>query len=166
MKKLLIFTLLLSLTVTSYAQQSDKTTYYLIRHAEKDRSDSADKNPELTKKGKDRAKKWSNLFKELKIDAIYSTDYNRTLQTAAATAKTKKLTIQKYHPKNMDMASFIKETKGKSVLIVGHSNTIPSFTNKIIGKGTYLNMDDDDNDNLYLVTIKGNKIEHVVIDVE
>jgi len=166
MKKYLIIALLFSVTLTAYSQQKEKTTYYLIRHAEKDRSDSTNKNPELSKKGKDRAKKWSKLFTELNIDAIYSTDYNRTLQTAAVTAKTKKLTVQKYHPNNINMAAFLSETKGKSVLIVGHSNTVPSFTNKLIGNGPYLNIDDDDNDNLYLVTIEGDKVEHVVIDVE
>lgn len=166
MKKYLIVALLFLMTISAFSQQEEKTTYYLIRHAEKDRSDKTDKNPELTKKGKDRAKKWSKIFDELKIDAIYSTDYNRTLQTAAPTAKSKKMPVQKYHPTNIDMKVFIKKTKGKSVLIVGHSNTIPSFTNKLIGNGKYLNIDDTDNDNLYLVTIVGDLIEHVVIDVE
>lgn len=158
--------LLFSLTVTAYSQQQVKTTYYLIRHSEKDSSDKNNKNPELSKKGKERAKKWSNIFDELKLDAIYSTDYNRTLQTAAVTAKNKKLTIKKYHPRNLNLNSFLNETKGKSILIVGHSNTIPSLTNKLIGNGKYLNMDEDDYDNLYLVTIQGDLIEHVMIDVE
>ncbi|MDY7395086.1 phosphoglycerate mutase family protein [Aureibaculum sp. 2210JD6-5] len=166
MKKYLIFVLLFSLTFTAFSQAKEKTTYYLIRHAEKDRSDTTDKNPELNKKGKERAKKWNTIFKELKVDAIYSTDYNRTLQTVAPIAKSKKLTVKKYHPTNMDMMSFLNETKGKSILIVGHSNTVPSFANKLIGNGKYLNMDDTDNDNLYLVTIEGDLIEHVVIDVE
>lgn len=166
MKKYIIVVLLFSMTITAFSQKEEKTTYYLIRHAEKDRSDKTDKNPELIKKGKDRAKKWSKLFEELQLDAIYSTDYNRTLQTAAPTAKSKKLSVQKYHPSNIDMQAFLKETKGKSVLIVGHSNTVPSFTNKLIGNGKYLNIDDNDNDNLYLVTIEGDLIEHVQIDVE
>ncbi|MET2984141.1 SixA phosphatase family protein [Aureibaculum conchae] len=166
MKKFLFAILLFSLTFTAFSQQKEKTTYYLIRHAEKERVDKTDKNPELNKKGKARAKKWSRIFDELKIDAIYSTDYNRTLQTAAPTAKSKKLEVKKYHPINIDMDSFLKETKGKSVLIVGHSNTVPSFANKLIGNGKYLNIDDTDNDNLYLVTIEGDLIEHVVIDVE
>jgi len=165
MKKYFIVALLFSMTISAYSQQ-EKTTYYLIRHAEKDRSDKTNKNPELIKKGKERAKKWSKIFEELKIDAIYSTDYNRTLQTAAPTAKSKKISVQKYHPMNIDMEAFIKETKGKSILIVGHSNTIPSFANKLIGNGKYLNIDDNDNDNLYLVTIEGDLIEHVQIDVE
>lgn len=166
MRRLIIIALLFSITAAAQAQQQNKATYYLIRHAEKDRSNCNNKNPELSKKGIIRAEKWSQIFDELKIDAVYATDYNRTLQTAATTAKNKKLTIKKYHPKNINMVSFIKETNGQSVLIVGHSNTIPNFTNKLIGKNEYLDMDDDDNDNLYLVTIEGDLIEHIKIDVE
>ena len=166
MKKYIICLIMFSFAATAFSQQQEKTTYYLIRHAEKDRTNIANKNPELSKKGKERAKKWSKIFDELKIDVIYSTNYKRTLQTAATTAKNKKLKVKKYHPNTIDMASFLKETKGKSVLIVGHSNTVPNFTNKLIGNGQYLNMDDDDNDNLYLVTIEGDLIEHVMIDVE
>ena len=57
MKKYLIVVLLFSMTFTAFSQQKEKTTYYLIRHAEKDRSDTTDKNPELNKTGKERAKK-------------------------------------------------------------------------------------------------------------
>ena len=54
---------------------------------------------------------------------------------------------------------FIAETKGKSVLIVGHSNTTPVFANKILGENKYENMDDNDNASLYIVTISENKKE-------
>ncbi|WP_117880326.1 SixA phosphatase family protein [Aureibaculum luteum] len=165
MKKYLIAILLFSITVTAFSQK-EKTTYYLIRHAEKVKTDTTDKNPELNKIGKERAKSWKNIFDELKIDAIYSTDYNRTLQTVAPIAKSKKLTVQNYHPNNLDVDQFLKDTKGKAILIVGHSNTIPSFANKLVGNGEYLNIDETDNDNLYLVTIEGDIIEHVMIDVE
>ena len=165
MKKYLIAILLFSITVTAFSQK-EKTTYYLIRHAKKVKTDATDKNPELNKIGKERAKSWKNIFDELKIDAIYSTDYHRTLQTVAPIAKSKKLTVQKYHPNNLDVDQFLNDTKGKAILIVGHSNTIPGFTNKLIGDGKYLNIDETDNDNLYLVTIEGDIIEHVMIDVE
>jgi len=65
---------------------NDKTTYYLIRHAEKDRTDKTNKNPNLNEKGLERAKKWATYFKEIQLDAVYSTNYNRTQQTAKPTA--------------------------------------------------------------------------------
>jgi len=52
---------------------------------------------------------------------------------------------------------FVTATKGKTVLIVGHSNTTPVFANKILGKEQYKNMDDHDNASLYIVTVVGTK---------
>ena len=37
--------------------------------------------------------------------------------------------------------------------MVGHSNTIPTFTNKILNKNLYNNIDDNNNSNLYVVNI-------------
>jgi broad specificity phosphatase PhoE len=52
---------------------------------------------------------------------------------------------------------FAAATKGKTILIVGHSNTTPVFANKILGESKYKNMNDDDNASLYIVTIVGSK---------
>jgi broad specificity phosphatase PhoE len=51
--------------------------------------------------------------------------------------------------------NFVTATKGKAVLIVGHSNTTPVFANNILGKEQYKNMDDHDNASLYIVTVAG-----------
>jgi 2,3-bisphosphoglycerate-dependent phosphoglycerate mutase len=140
------------------ACKSDKTTtYYLIRHAEKDRTDTKNRNPNLNKKGQERAKKWANYFKNIDLEAVYSTKYNRTMQTAKRSADSKGLEIQNYDPKKMYDAVFQKETKGKIVLIVGHSNTTPVFVNKILGEEKYENMNDTDNASVYIVMVTGNK---------
>ena len=50
------------------------TTYYFIRHAEKDTTDTSNKNPELTETGKKRAQNWTKTFKDIDIlanDSIY-----------------------------------------------------------------------------------------------
>lgn len=135
----------------------EKTTYYLIRHAEKDRSDENNVNPSLTFKGEQRAQNWSEYFKDIKLDAVYSTKYYRTIETATPTAKTKNLNIQYYNPRNLYDSVFKAETKGKSVLIVGHSNTTPMFANAILAEKKYQSMDDDDNASLFIVTIKEDK---------
>ena len=143
----------------------EKTTYYLIRHAEKDRSDENNVNPSLTFKGEQRAQNWSEYFKDIKLDAVYSTKYYRTIETATPTAKTKNLKIQYYNPRNLYDSVFKAETKGKSVLIVGHSNTTPMFANAILAEKKYQSMDDDDNASLFIVTIKeddkSSKVEKV-----
>lgn len=164
----LIFTIIL-ITSSLYAQDTDDsavTTYYLIRHAEKDRSNPSNKNPNLTEKGKKRALKWSEVLNPFGIDAVYSTNYNRTLNTARPTANANNLIINTYHPFKINIQQFLKDTKGKSVLIVGHSNTTANFANKLIGKEIYPEIKDDNNANLYIITINGDKIEHVLIKMK
>ena len=129
------------------------TTYYLIRHAEKDRSDSSNKNPKLTEEGVLRARNWSTYFENVKIDQIFSTDYNRTMQTAAYTASQKRLNVESYNPRDLYNDDFKTLTKGNNVLVVGHSNTTPQFVNAIIGEKKYSDIADDENGLLYIVTI-------------
>ena len=164
MKKNILFVFSLLLVMNCFAQKTETseasetpevTVYYLIRHAEKDRSDKKNRNPDLTKQGNNRAVYWASVFKEVPFDAVYSTEYNRTQQTATPTAKANELEIKSYDPFKLDFERFLKETKGKTVLIVGHSNTTPAFTNKLLQKELFESIDDDNNGNLYIVTIIG-----------
>jgi len=132
-------------------EEGSTTTYYLIRHAEKDRSTTD--NPSLMAKGKNRATHWATYFSTIPLDAVYSTDYNRTKETAAPTAKEKSLTIQLYNPDSLYDAAFQQETKGKTVLIVGHSNTTPALVNTIIGERKHQQISDTENGMLYKVVI-------------
>lgn len=161
MKKTILLSLLI---VVTFSCKSDKkefvpfnnnktTVYYFIRHAEKDRSDPTNKDPELTKKGIDRAKNWARLFKPIDFDLIFSTDYKRTLETALPTAIEKKLIIQIYDPTNLNDSLFKEKTKDKTVLIVGHSNTTPAFVDAILGEEKFPDIEDTVNDHLYIVTI-------------
>lgn len=146
------------LIVLSSCTSDETTTYYLIRHAEKDRSDPSNKNPNLNLEGLERAKKWASYFKNIELDAVYSTNYNRTQQTATPTADGKELVIQSYNPSKMFDSTFQKNTKGKKVLVVGHSNTTPVFANKILGEKKYGNMSDHDNASLYIVRLSGGEV--------
>ncbi len=134
---------------------TEATTIYLIRHCEKDRSDVSNKNPELTRKGYFRAESWAKVFSKVDLDAVYSTNYNRTLMTASPTASSKELQIQMYNPDELFSDQFKEETAGKTVLVVGHSNTTPAFVNAIIGEDKFPDMSDNDNSSLYVVTIYG-----------
>ena len=147
-------------------KSDDITTYYLIRHAEKERNDPLNKDPELTEKGKERAKHWDSFFQKVKLDEIYSTAYLRTEQTVENIAASKNIAIQNYSPKALYTDDFKRKTAGKTVLIVGHSNTTPKFVNSIIGEEKYSDMEDSDNSSLYVVTLLGNKKEVQVLTVD
>lgn len=157
MKSYLILFFAFVFTLPSLAQESEATantsTFYFIRHAEKDRSDKANKNPNLTQAGVLRAAKWSLALQHVKFDAVYSTDYNRTLQTAQPTAEKNGLKITSYDPRNIDGKAFLEANTGKTVLVVGHSNTTPSFVNAVLGSKKHASIDDTNNANLYIVTV-------------
>ncbi|WP_299682098.1 phosphoglycerate mutase family protein [uncultured Dokdonia sp.] len=131
------------------------TTYYLIRHAEKDRSDSENRNPSLIAVGQERANRWATVFKDVSFDMIYSTNYARTQETAAPTATQKGLEVQSYDPRTLFDENFQKATEGKTVLVVGHSNTTPMFANAILKEEQFEQIDDTNNGNLYIVTLTG-----------
>lgn len=133
------------------------TTFYFIRHAEKDRSNPDNKDPELNQKGLGRAMHWAEILNEIDITAVYSTDYERTSMTAAPTVVKKDLLVQYYNPGEINIAAFKAENLGKNVLVVGHSNTTPDFVNKMIGEEKYLPMEDTDNGSLFIVQQIGDK---------
>jgi len=168
MKLFLALCFLICISFSSKAQNEATavTTYYLIRHAEKNRNDSSNKDPELNASGQKRAQLWRNYFKNIKLNAIYSTNYKRTLQTAAPTAEAKDLIIQNYDPNELYSEAFQKSTRGQSILIVGHSNTTPAFANAVLGTSTYPDIEDHVNSNLYILTISEGKIFQELITVE
>jgi broad specificity phosphatase PhoE len=127
------------------------TTYYFIRHAEKDRTDPENPDPELNQRGLGRAMHWAEILKDANINAIYTTDYLRTTMTAAPAEVKYDLIRQYYDPSMLDIAKFKADNLGKNVLVVGHSNTTPDFVNKMIGEEKYPPMDDKDNGSLFIV---------------
>ena len=62
--------------------------------------------------------------------------------------------IQLYDPANLFDETFQKETAGKTVLVVGHSNTTPAFVNTIIGEQKYQQINDTENGMLFHVTLQ------------
>lgn len=147
-------------------QADDTSVYYFIRHAEKDRSDPENKNPDLTDVGNKRAEKWAEVLKNVSLDAVYSTNYNRTLQTATPAAKQDNVEIILYDPRGLDMNAFKADTKGKTVLVVGHSNTTPMLVNEMLGEKKYASINDNNNANLYIVTITSYGITDILLKID
>jgi phosphohistidine phosphatase SixA len=153
------FLFLLLVVQLSFAQHKT-TTIYFIRHAEK--VDSS-KNPDLSSVGLERAAHWGKIFSETTFDAIYSTDFKRTQQTAAPTAENKKLDITLYDAKSLDFDKFKTDNLGKTILVVGHSNTTPDFVNKLINQNVYAAIEDTTFGNLYIVTLNGDLVTHLLL---
>ncbi len=136
-------------------------TIYLTRHAEKDTVPV--KNPILTKEGYERSHKLAQIFKSTRLDAVYSTLYNRTMHTVDSLTNMKGLSTQIYQPKEMKSLSgkLLTESDMKKVLISGHSNTTPAFASTLMGAKQFeRGFDESDYDNLLIVNVneKGEKI--------
>ncbi|MEO0573650.1 MAG: phosphoglycerate mutase family protein [Bacteroidota bacterium] len=142
------------------------STFYLIRHSEKDRSNPDNPDPELEQKGLDRAIRWAEVFDPVALDAIYSTNYERTTMTAAPTSVKKNIDIEFYDPRDIDMEEFKAKNKGTNVLVVGHSNTTPDFVNKLLGEEHYTAMDDDDNSSLFIVRFLDDQVTHIQLKMD
>ncbi|SDL04932.1 Histidine phosphatase superfamily (branch 1) [Salinimicrobium catena] len=150
---ILVFSLFSLGTPSGETTQEAMTTYYFIRHAEKDTSDPQDKDPKLTEIGLERAKKWAEVFKEVEFDLIYSSDFNRTRTTAKIIAESKEKEVDIYDPRKLNDAEFQKRSKGKKVLVVGHSNTNPHFVNLILEENRYKDIDEAESGSLFIVHV-------------
>ena len=147
-------------------QKEQQATYYLIRHAEKEAKDPKDQNPGLNIDGMIRSNTWADYFGPIRIDEIYHTKYIRTKQTISLTAQRKAIAPIRYEPKTIYSEEFLDKTNGKTVLIVGHSNTIPQLVNKLIGEEKFNDLEDNDYSTLFKVTINGKDKKVEVLKVE
>ncbi|HSP40104.1 MAG TPA: phosphoglycerate mutase family protein [Gillisia sp.] len=129
------------------------TVYYFIRHAEKDTSNPVDKDPELTEEGIKRSEKWAKVFNDISFDVIYSTDYKRTRSTAKTVADSQDKEVIIYNATKLNDETFKANTKGKTVLVVGHSNTNPAFVNYILEEKRYSDIPETESGSLFIVTV-------------
>jgi broad specificity phosphatase PhoE len=116
------------------APASTTTTIVLVRHAEKVADGSDD--PALTAAGLQRAQALVRTLENAPLSAVYSTAFRRTQQTAAPTAAEHGLAVTTYDAKQ-PAAEFAAQLRarhaGQSVLVVGHSNTVPGIAAALCG---------------------------------
>ena len=140
--------------IDSAINVTDATTFILVRHAEKAKEE---KDPVLTNLGEQRASKLSSMLRDVEINAIYSSQYKRTIGTAQPTATQKNLVITSYNPGDLAGTKdlILEAHKGETILVVGHSNTTPNFVNLLAGKEVAATIDELEYDNLYIVQYYG-----------
>lgn len=147
----LLLAVVLSITAFESIAQEQLTTFILLRHAEK--ADASD-DPELSDAGKARAVRLAEVLSHTSVQAIYSTSYKRTRNTVAPLAKAKGLEVLQYEPMKGDpLEKMLKDHKGGTVVISGHSNTTPWTANFLIGKEQFKNFEDGEYNNLIIVTV-------------
>lgn len=164
----LLFAVLLSCGTPTEKQPegntpAPETVFYFVRHAEKDRSNPENRNPELTEKGRNRAEFWSKTLAEIPLAAVYSTNYHRTIQTAQPSADARKLDVSLYEHDSTIVHSWMEKHRGEHIMVVGHSNTIPVLVNALLGEYRYPQIEDSNNANLYIVTSNGKTARSILL---
>jgi broad specificity phosphatase PhoE len=76
----------------------------------------------------------NEFWADVPIDAVYSTDYKRTMGTAAPVADAKDLKIQTYAPNALEALKEMLMTKQQDAIVVGHSNTTAVLAGLLIGE--------------------------------
>lgn len=154
MKKLIVTLFMTAASLASSMAFAVPTTLILSRHAEK----GSGENPELTKEGKDRAKALTKLKHLYTIAQVYSTSAKRTVATAEPIAKEMNLKVNTaFSGKQFkEMLSDIsKNHAGKTVMVVGHSDTVPDILNHLTKSDLYKEIDITDYSNLFIIQFDG-----------
>ncbi len=125
---------------------------YIVRHAEK--STEPKDNPHLTDAGKERAMALKDLLSHKKIAVVYSTNTNRTKETATPLAELKNVPIQVYGNDSLPQLFKLIFQSKKNTLVVGHSNTVLKLLDIMQLKHTKLSIADQEFDNLFIVKVK------------
>jgi broad specificity phosphatase PhoE len=147
-----------------FGQSSDVTRLMFIRHAEKIQYSGMD--PGLTEEGITRAENWAEFFERSSVDAIYSTKTKRTLSTAAPISEATGLDIIVYDARTVDINKIALVNAGKTIVIVGHSNTIPNMVNTLLGEEKYELIDDNEYGNLFVVTVENGKATSGLMNIK
>jgi len=168
MRKILIVVSILMFGICELNAQ--KTIYYLVRHAEKDTSAAGAKmmqaNPPLSEKGIQRSTRLASLLEKEHIDYIFSTKYLRTQSTAQPLATLIGKEVQIYEiTKGTAFSDYIQQMPflGKTLLIIGHSNTIPPLVNALIKSNKYQNLSDNEYGFIYKVIMESGQIKDTVL---
>ncbi len=151
MNRIILMSSLMAFSWCSFA--ADSYNIYLVRHAEK-LADS--KNPSLTTCGKERAEQLASLLSKASISAIYSTSYQRTMQTATPLANQQKMAIKNYNPRHLEQFALQLKQQKESALVVGHSNTTPMLA-ALLTKQKVAPLTENDYQYLYQVQLSDEK---------
>jgi len=133
------------------------TTFYLVRHAEKE----SGADPVLTTEGQARAEALRQVLARTPLAGVHVTQWQRTQLTAKPIATERDLTMQVHSTASIDLEEHIQSLVdalvsqhcGENVLVVGHSNTVPRIINGLAGL-TMPDLDERDYDNFYQVRIR------------
>ena len=156
--------ILLLVTIASIFISCKTTTYFIVRHAEKE-VNTMTTDVDLSEAGKQRAEALKEALKNKGIGTVYSTNYIRTKSTAQPLATEVGVTVQVYDLNDSTFIHRIINTgnrdKEGNILIVGHSNTVDNIVNELIRETVVpADLKDSDYGDLFIVKQRGKKFKY------
>ena len=123
---------------------------FLVRHAEK--ATTGGNDPDLSVAGRKRAEALAHILKDAQITAVFVTEFKRTQETAAPTAKAAQVNPTVV-PAN-DISGLVAKLRALNgnALVVGHGNTIPELV-KGLGITTPVSIPEDDYTEIFVVSV-------------
>ena len=147
----------LAVALAWFLESQATTTVIFVRHAEKAERPADD--PGLSPAGERRAAELARQLVDADviagIDAVYSTPFRRTEETARPVAEALGLPVNSYDANDTEaiMEYIVREHKGKIILVVGHSNTVPALIGNMGASKRVPEIAEDEYDNIYIVSI-------------
>ncbi len=114
------------------AHASAVYSIFLVRHAEKLGVEDGGRDPGLTDCGRRRAAHLARQLAEVPLRRVYSTEYQRTLATAAPLVE-RGLALEHYDPQRLPEFAERLLQRGEDALVVGHSNTTEVLAGLLVG---------------------------------
>ena len=122
----------------------------IVRHAEK--ATTGGNDPDLSLAGQKRADALARILRDSQITAVFVTEFKRTQETAAPTAKAAHLSPTVV-PAN-DIGALVEKLRALNgnALVVGHGNTIPDLL-KALGIATPVSIPEYDYTEIFAVLV-------------
>jgi 2,3-bisphosphoglycerate-dependent phosphoglycerate mutase len=128
------------------------TTVIVVRHAEKN-NEPNNPNPDLTTVGQTRAQELARVLANSGVTTIFATQYGRTVQTVQPLAYALHISVTQVDAKNTaELIRQIDQHRGETILVSGHSNTVPGII-EALGGSRVPEIPDGEHDNLYVLSI-------------
>lgn len=129
----------------------DGTTVILIRHAER-LATPGNNDPHLSAAGKARAQLLLHVLDQAEVSAIYTSEFIRTKETAQPLAEALGLSPIEASEAQDIKKDILLNHAGKTVLVVGHTNTVPEVI-RLFGDNSGHEIDDSEFDNMFIATV-------------
>ena len=145
--KHLALILSISLLLATYANAAP--VVFIVRHAEKASNGG---NPDLSVEGQKRADALAQILKDSKITSVFVTEFKRTQETAAPTARAAQVSPTVVPAS--DIGALVQKLRALNgnALVVGHGNTIPDLL-RALGIATTVSIPEDDYTEIFAVLV-------------